>query len=81
MIRRVVFLDRASLKARVRAPKDAAAYVEYDQTSPEEVVPRLAGADVAIVNKVPMRAQTLERLPDLKMIAVAATGYDVIDVP
>jgi glycerate dehydrogenase len=43
-------------------------------------VPRLEGADVAIVNKVPMRAPTLERLPDLKMIAVAATGYDVVDV-
>jgi len=80
VIRRVVFLDRASLKAAVREPLGAGAYVEYDKTSPEEVVPRLAGADVAIVNKVPMRAPTLEQLPDLKMIAVAATGYDVVDV-
>jgi glycerate dehydrogenase len=78
--RRVVFLDRASLKATVRKPAGAGAYVEYDKTSPEEIVPRLAGADVAIVNKVPMRAPTLEQLPDLKMIAVAATGYDVVDV-
>jgi len=81
VIRRVVFLDRASLKAAVRKPKGAGAYAEYDKTSLEEIVPRLAGADVAIVNKVPMRAPTLEQLPDLKMIAVAATGYDVIDVP
>ena len=81
MIRRVVFLDRASLKAAVRKPAGAAAYVEYEKTSLEEIVPRLAGADVAIVNKVPLRAPTLEQLPDLKMIAVAATGYDVIDVP
>jgi glycerate dehydrogenase len=80
VIRRVVFLDRASLKATVRSPKGAGAYVEYDKTAPEEIVPRLAGADVAIVNKVPMRAATLEVLPDLKMIAVAATGYDVVDV-
>ena len=80
MSRRVVFLDRASLKATVRKPEGAGAYVEYDKTSPEEIVPRLAGADVAIVNKVPMRAPTLEQLPDLKMIAVAATGYDVVDV-
>ena len=80
MIRRVVFLDRASLKATVRKPAEAGAYVEYDKTSPEEIVTRLAGADVAIVNKVPMRAPTLEQLPDLKMIAVAATGYDVVDV-
>jgi glycerate dehydrogenase len=81
VIRRVVFLDRASLKATVRKPAGGAAYVEYDKTSLEEIVPRLSGADVAIVNKVPMRAPILERLPDLKMIAVAATGYDVIDVP
>jgi glycerate dehydrogenase len=80
VIRRVVFLDRASLKATVRKPKGAGAFLEYDKTSPEEIVPRLAGADVAIVNKVPMRAPTLEQLPDLKMIAVAATGYDVVDV-
>jgi glycerate dehydrogenase len=80
VIRRVVFLDRASLKAKVRSPAGAGAYVEYSKTSPEEIVPRLEGADVAIVNKVPMRAATLERLPDLKMIAVAATGYDVVDV-
>jgi glycerate dehydrogenase len=80
VIRRVVFLDRASLKATVRTPEGAGAYVEYDKTSPEEIVPRLEGADVAIVNKVAMRAPTLERLPDLKMIAVAATGYDVVDV-
>jgi len=78
--RRVVFLDRASLKATVRKPKGAGDYVEYDKNSPEEIVPRLAGADVAIVNKVPMRASTLEQLPDLKMIAVAATGYYVVDV-
>jgi len=80
VIRRVVFLDRASLEATVRKPAGAGAYVEYDKTSPEEIGLRLAGADVAIVNKVPMRAPTLEQLPDLKMIAVAATGYDVVDV-
>jgi glycerate dehydrogenase len=80
VIRRVVFLDRASLKATVRKPAGAGAYAEYDKTSLEEIVPRLAGADVAIVNKVPMRSVTLEQLPDLKMIAVAATGYDVVDV-
>ena len=81
LMRRVVFLDRASLKATVRKPAGAGEYVEYDKTSPDEIVPRLKGADVAIVNKVPMRAPTLEQLPDLKMIAVAATGYDVVDVP
>jgi glycerate dehydrogenase len=77
---KVVFLDRASLKAKVRKPRSASEYVEYQKTSVDEIVPRLKGAAVAIVNKVPMREATLAQLPELKMIAVAATGYDVIDI-
>jgi len=80
MTHRVVFLDRDSLKARVRKPACATEYVEYGKTSAEEIVPRLKNATVAIINKVPMRAATLQQLPNLKMIAVAATGYDVVDV-
>jgi glycerate dehydrogenase len=78
---RVVFLDRASLKAKVRKPSCATEYVEHEKTAIDEIAARLAGATVAIVNKVPMRAETLAKLPTLKMIAVAATGYDVVDVP
>jgi glycerate dehydrogenase len=81
VIQRAVFLDRASLKAKVRKPAGVTDYVEYEKTAVNEIVPRLGGAAVAIINKVPMRAATLEQLPDLKMIAVAATGYDVVDVP
>ena len=78
---RVVFLDRASLKAKVRKPSCATDYVEHEKTALADIVPRLSGATVAIINKVPMRADTLRQLPQLKMIAVAATGYDVVDVP
>ncbi|MBB1161991.1 D-2-hydroxyacid dehydrogenase [Aquariibacter albus] len=77
----VVFLDRASLKAKVRTPSFGGRYVEHAKTAPEQVVERLKGATVAITNKVPLREEVLAQLPDLKMIAVAATGYDVIDVP
>jgi glycerate dehydrogenase len=64
----------------VRKPACATEYFEYQATAPDEIVPRLEGATVAILNKVPMRSETLERLPQLKLIAVAATGYDVVDV-
>jgi glycerate dehydrogenase len=80
MMHRVVFLDRASLKAKVRKPSCASEYTEHEKTAVGEIVPRLQGAGVAIVNKVPMRADTLKQLPELKLIAVAATGYDVVDV-
>ncbi len=81
MNHRVVFLDRASLKAKVRKPAQAESYVEHEKTSVDELVAKLQGATVAITNKVPLRGDILKQLPQLKMIAVAATGYDVIDVP
>jgi glycerate dehydrogenase len=82
MSHRVVFLDRDSLKAKVRKPACASDYVEHAKTvGAEDAVAKLKGATVALTNKVPLRAEVLSQLPDLKMIAVAATGYDVIDVP
>ncbi|HQT81305.1 MAG: glycerate dehydrogenase [Ferrovum sp. 37-45-19] len=81
MSHRVVFLDRASLKASVRKPFFAEEYIEHQQTDSVSIVERLQGATVAITNKVPLREDILKELPQLKMIAVAATGYDVIDIP
>jgi glycerate dehydrogenase len=77
---RVVFLDRASLKAKLRHFAFPAEYIEHQKTDAAEIVARLDGATIAIVNKVPIRADTLRQLPQLKMIAVAATGYDVVDI-
>jgi glycerate dehydrogenase len=76
-----VFLDRASLKANLRKFAFPADYIEHQKTAAAEIVARLQGADIAIINKVPMRADTLRQLPQLQMIAVAATGYDVVDLP
>ena len=77
---RVVFLDRASLKAKMKKFGFPAEYAEHQKTDVNEIVERLSSAEIAIVNKVPMRADTLKQLPQLKMIAVAATGYDVVDI-
>jgi glycerate dehydrogenase len=80
MTLRVVFLDRASITANVRRPRAATDYIEYQRSQGNDVVERLRGAAVAITNKVPLRAAVLRELPELRMIAVAATGYDVVDV-
>tara|TARA_B100000963_G_scaffold294474_1_gene265101 strand:+ start:63 stop:1010 length:948 start_codon:yes stop_codon:yes gene_type:complete len=77
---KVVFLDRQSLNAKVRKPSFAHDWEEFEQTLPDQVVARLSGATIAITNKVPIRKESLEQLPALKLIAVAATGYDVIDL-
>lgn len=78
---KIVFLDRATIapQIRLRRPEFAHELIEYPQTRPEQVVERLAGASIAIVNKVPLTAAVLEQLPDLKLIAVAATGTDCVD--
>jgi glycerate dehydrogenase len=76
----IVFLDRESVGANVRKPDFPHSYKEYESTwTPEEIVDRLKDATIAIINKVPMRADTLKQLPKLKLIAVAATGTDVVD--
>lgn len=78
---KIVFLDRATIapRIRVRRPSFVHDYVEYQHTAPGEVAERLAGAAIAITNKVRLAADVLEQLPDLRLIAVAATGTDCVD--
>ena len=52
----------------------------FDRTPLDQLVQRCKDADVVITNKTPFSAATLEALPKLKMIAVTATGYNIIDV-
>jgi glycerate dehydrogenase len=69
---RIVFLDRATIGPTVALtrPGFAHEWAEHDATAAAEVAERLAGATVAITNKVPIRAATLAALPDLRMIVV-----------
>jgi glycerate dehydrogenase len=76
----IVFLDRDSLIATVRPPAFAHCWRDHPATQPHEVLERLQGASIAITNKVPLREAEIAQLPDLKMIAVAATGTDNVDL-
>ena len=77
----IVFLDRGTIapQIRLRAPAFPHTIVEHQRTAPAEVADRLAGATIAITNKVRVTAEIMEALPDLKLIAVAATGTDCVD--
>jgi len=79
---RIVFLDRDTMGpgVRVTRPRFTHEWIEHGATAPDEVAERLGRAVIAVTNKTPIRAPDLARLPQLKMIAVAATGYDVIDI-
>jgi|SRR5579871_5742603 len=81
-IRRIVFLDRETLPAEIilkpfAFPNDLAV---YQRTLPGEAAGRIADADIVITNKVPVRADALRSALRVKLIAVAATGTDIIDI-
>lgn len=52
----------------------------YYTTPPDRVRERLADADVAVVNKIRINAETLGDDPTLCLVCVTATGYDNIDL-
>lgn len=77
---RIVFLERDSIRAEVRRPRFPHVWEEYPATAPEDVLERLRDATIAITNKVVLRGELLARLPQLKLIAGAATGTDNLDL-
>lgn len=79
-IHSVVFLDRASLGARVRKPAFPHTWQDHDRTAADEAAERLLDATIAVTNKVPLREEALARASRLQMIAVAATGTDIVDL-
>ena len=52
----------------------------YDRTMPEQVIERSHQAEVLITNKVRLPQEVFHHLPDLKLISVTATGFDVVDI-
>lgn len=78
---KIVFLDEYSMGGNdLTAITSLGDYTGYDRTYPEQVVERCAGADVVISNKVYLSRYAMEQLPDLKLIAVAATGMNNVDL-
>lgn len=76
----IVFVERNTFNVPFRKPAFEHEWIEFGETSSDEVVERLAPATIAICNKLPLRAETLSQLPKLRLIAVAATGVDNVDL-
>lgn len=54
----------------------------YDRTSYVDsplIVQRIGDAEIAVINKTPISAAVMDQCPNLKAIAVLATGYNVVD--
>ena len=55
----------------------------YDRTSYQEdplIAERIGDAEIAVINKTPISRKTIDSCPNLKLIAVLATGYNVVDI-
>jgi glycerate dehydrogenase len=79
---RIVFLDRETLSDSVALPQGPLKHElqVYGRTAPDQVAERIADAEIVISNKVALRREHLQAAPNLKMIALAATGSDNIDL-
>ncbi|MGE4354708.1 MAG: D-2-hydroxyacid dehydrogenase [Oscillospiraceae bacterium] len=56
--------------------------VLYDRTSltdQNEVIERVGDADVIITNKTPVSKKVFDACPNIKLVTVLATGYNVVD--
>jgi glycerate dehydrogenase len=52
----------------------------HDRTTPDEVISRCREANVIVTNKTPVTEEVMAAAPKLRLIAVTATGYNIIDV-
>jgi len=76
----IVVLERDSLDAVLRRPAFPHSWAEYGKVAQDALLACLDGASIAIVNKTPLHAEALGALPGLRLVAVAATGTDNVDL-
>lgn len=80
-MKKIVFLDEYSIAGRdLTSITSQGDYTAYENTAKEQVVERLKGAEIAITNKVMIDGDAMRQLPDLRLICVAATGMNNVDL-
>ena len=79
-----VFLDRATLDLGdldlTALEQACASFISYPRTSPQQTAERLAGRQVVITNKVVIDRAMMQANPQLKLILIAATGTNNVDL-
>lgn len=76
----IIFLERNTFNVAFRRPDFDHDWIEYGETDAGQVVDRLRDATIVICNKQSLREDVLSQLAKLKLIAVAATGTDNVDL-
>ncbi len=83
---KIVFLEPLGLtveaidKACENLKKQGHEVVIYPDRKPEMNIERAAGADVVVESNMPLRKDFLDACPNLKMLSIAFTGLDHIDM-
>lgn len=82
MTEKIVFLDDEGLapSTQLKRPNVEHCWVQHSYTRPDQVVEHLKDATIALTCSVPLREEHLRKLPKLKMISLALTGRDIVDV-
>lgn len=78
---KIVFLDEYTVnRSDLSELRRLGEYTGYPTTPDDLVVERCQCADIVITNKTPFKADTIGRLPGLKLICIAATGMNNVDL-
>ena len=79
---KIVFLDAATIGDDLTYESfcEIGEVVIYQTTSAEEFEDHIQGADVVVINKLKLNATNLQKAPNVKLICLAATGFDNVDL-
>lgn len=78
----IVFLDHEGISTAIQKMKPSFLHTwqDYEYTPQELIVERLKDATIAMTCSVPLRKEQLSQLPNLRMISMALTGTDIVDI-
>ena len=79
---KIVALERINVGYDVDVSRfhELGEFIEYDFSTADQIKERGQGAEILVINKLPMNENTLRDLTELKLICVTATGTDNVDV-
>lgn len=78
---KIAFLDAATMGNVSFEPFESLGeFVRYENSTPEEARERVRDLDVLLINKVLVDKELIDSAPGLKLICIAATGVNNIDV-
>ncbi len=81
-MKNIVFLDKSTFPKKVNFPKFKFKnkFNGYDFTESSQLISRIRKAHVIITNKIKLSGKDLSKAPNLELIAITATGTNIIDL-